>query len=507
MTFHAQVFRTFAILLGIVLLGVGIILGQIFPFFVHQAVNQSISTKIEGSAIFKDSTLTTKEQAVLQESLQSKFEEKDIRKEKESLWFFLFFVLLFIYLLSLFLGFQFFKKYAQPIEHLTDTAIELAKGNYHVRAYENNDNGMSKLTNSINILARNLQEISIMRETEKERLKTLIENMVSGLIMIDRNGNVNIVNRAFLTQLDMSHAAVKNRQFKQIGLPEKIEKFIDYLFLTEISHKEQIDIQRNLHNYSLVAYGAPVIGEHGRWLGIVVVIHDITELVKLEQIRKDFVANVSHELKTPITSIKGFSETLLYGAYKKEENLLSFLEIIYKESNRLQTLINDLLDLSKVEQEGYTMNVTRVKLYDAVISCLEMTNHLLEDKNMAIDLALNESIQVKGDYHRIIQIMMNLLTNAISYSGNHTTIHIKVAGNEKYGYFQIRDEGIGIRKEEQTRIFERFYRVDRARSRDSGGTGLGLAIVKHLVEAHHGYIEIESEVGKGTQFTVYIPIA
>ena len=506
MTFHTQIFRTFAVLLGIVMLGFGIILGQIFPFLVQQAVDTNIDTKLkEASAYMEEYELTAEEQALLKEALQAEFIERDIRKETESLWLFLFFVLLFVYLLSLLVGYKFCKKFTQPVEHVTETAMELARGHYHVRAYENSDLGMSKLTNSINILARNLQEISIIRETEQERLKTLIENMVSGLIMIDRDGKVTIVNRSFLAQFDMLAGDVTNKQFKSIGLPDKIEKFIDHLFLTETSHKQQINIQRSPHNYSVVAYGAPVIGEHGKWLGIVVVIHDITEIVKLEQIRKDFVANVSHELKTPITSIKGFAETLLLGAYKKEENLLSFLEIIYKESNRLQMLINDLLDLSKIEQEGYTMNITKVRLYDVVVSCLEMTNHLLEEKEMEVDLHVDETIFVKGDYHRIIQIMMNLLTNAISYSGNQTTIHISVGQKGLYGYLQIRDEGIGIKPEEQERIFERFYRVDRARSRESGGTGLGLAIVKHLVETHHGYIELESEVGKGTQFTVYIP--
>ena len=188
--------------------------------------------------------------------------------------------------------------------------------------------------------------------------------------MIDRNGLVTIVNRSFLEQLQISFENVDGKLFRKIGLPDKIEAFIDKLFLTESSYREQIQIKRNLHTYYMDAYGAPVIGEHGRWLGIVVVMHDITELVKLEQVRKDFVANVSHELKTPVTSIKGFSETLLYGAYKNEETLLSFLEIIHKESNRLQMLITDLLDLSKVEQVGYEVNLHKVKLNDVLNRCI-----------------------------------------------------------------------------------------------------------------------------------------
>ncbi|WP_411747801.1 sensor histidine kinase, partial [Psychrobacillus psychrotolerans] len=238
----------------------------------------------------------------------------------------------------------------------------------------------------------------------------------------------------------------------------------------------------------------------------VIVMHEVTELVKLEQVRKDFVANVSHELKTPVTSIKGFSETLLYGAYKNEETLLSFLEIIHKESNRLQMLINDLLDLSKVEQVGYEVDLQKVNLLDVVARSKEMTSHIVEEKNMRLEIISEEPVFVLGDLNRLIQITMNLLMNALTYSPEDKTVTITISQTKKCGVIRIQDEGIGIAKEEINRVFERFYRVDRARSRNSGGTGLGLAIVKHLVEAHHGLLEVDSEVGKGTVFTVSIPL-
>ncbi|WP_144510945.1 two-component system histidine kinase PnpS [Bacillus sp. FJAT-22090] len=505
--FQSKILRTYSIIIGFILAGLGLVLGQLFPIFVNHSSTVLIDSKVNQVSTFLDTTeLSKKEQLNITKMLSSTFHHKEMANEQNSIWLFLFFLLLITFFIALFIGANIFRKYAQPIEHLTETAMELARGNYRIRAFEDDYSGMSKLSNSINILARNLQDISIMRETEKERLKTLIENMGSALVMIDRNGLVSIVNRSFLDHLQISFEAVDGKLFRQIGLPEKIEAFIDKLFLTEASNREQIKIKQNLHTYYMDAYGAPVIGEHGRWLGIVVVMHDITELVKLEQVRKDFVANVSHELKTPVTSIKGFSETLLYGAYKNEETLLSFLEIIHKESNRLQTLINDLLDLSKVEQVGYEMNIRKVHLNDILNRSVEMTTHLLEEKEMELALTIDSSVEVLGDANRLMQIMMNLLTNAITYSSDHTTVHISVFKDEKYGIFQIQDEGIGISKKEVTRIFERFYRVDRARSRNSGGTGLGLAIVKHLVEAHHGRIEVKSEVGRGTCFIVYIPL-
>lgn len=505
-SFHSKLFRTYSIMIGLILACLGLVLGQLFPIFVKNSSEKMIETKIdEVSNDISSTGITLGEQREISAIVDASFSHTDLI-ESQSLWLFIIVIMIITFLVSLVLGTSIFKKYAQPIEHLTETAMELARGNYRIRAFEDEFSGMSELSNSINILARNLHDISVMRETEKERLKTLIENMGSALIMIDRNGYVTIVNRSFLKQLTIALEDVDGKLFKKIGLPKKIETFIDQLFMTEVSSREQISIEKNLHTYYMDAYGAPVIGEHGKWLGIVVVMHDITELVKLEQVRKDFVANVSHELKTPVTSIKGFSETLLYGAYKNEETLLSFLEIIHKESNRLQMLINDLLDLSKVEQVGYEVKLQKVNLLEIVERSKEMTSHIVEEKNMLIETIYEEPVYVLGDSNRLIQITMNLLMNALTYSPEEKTVTIFIDQNEKCGILRIQDQGIGIAKEEINRVFERFYRVDRARSRNSGGTGLGLAIVKHLVEAHHGLLEVESEVGKGTVFTISIPL-
>lgn len=193
-------------------------------------------------------------------------------------------------------------------------------------------------------------------------------------------------------------------------------------------------------------YGAPVVGEHGRWLGVVIVMHDISELIRLEQIRKDFVANVSHELRTPITSIKGFSETLLDGAFKDEKMLLSFLDIIHQESNRLQMLIQDLLELSKIEQHGFSVNLMPTSLQEVLIRSVELTSPRLDEKNMQFDVDIVRDVTVMGDFNRLIQIFTNLIANSITYSPENTTVTLRIKENEEYGIVEVEDQGMGIEK-------------------------------------------------------------
>ena len=288
-------------------------------------------------------------------------------------------------------------------------------------------------------------------------------------------------------------------------MPNELEEFVDYVFMTEESYRKQIQLSFDHQTHHVEVYGAPVIGEHGHWLGVVIVMHDITELKKLEQVRKDFVANVSHELRTPITSIKGFSETLLDGAYKEEDTLLAFLEIMNKESNRIQMLVNELLELSKLEKHGFQLDVLPTKLNDLVKQAGELSSQKLEEKRMKLHIEASTEVIVLGDANRLMQVIVNLLFNAINYSPEGTTVTLALSETDKYGVLEVRDEGIGLAKEEIPRVFERFYRVDRARSRNSGGTGLGLAIVKHLIEIHHGKIQVESEVGVGTTMRVLLP--
>lgn len=422
------------------------------------------------------------------------------------IWLILFLAFAVALLFSAIVGSRIIEVNIKPIENATETAMELVKGNYRARASESNAQGSVELSRTINILARNLQEITAVRVTEQERLKTLIENMGSALIMIDRQGAVSLVNKPFLEEFELSTENTLGKFYKEIHVPYELEDFIENVFMTETHSRAQIEFMSGLKLKNLNVYGAPVIGEHQRWLGIVIVFHDITELKRLEQIRKDFVANVSHELRTPVTSIKGFSETLLDGAYKDTDTLLSFLEIVHTESNRLEMLINDLLDLSNVEQSGFEVKAQPTDMQAVIKRAVEMIQPKINEKSIGLKLE-TKPVTVFGDANRLIQVIMNLLINAVTYSGNNTEITIRLFIKENQAVIQVEDQGIGIASSEIGRLFERFYRVDRARSRNSGGTGLGLSIVKHLIEAHHGKVEVDSRVGIGTTFTIFLPLA
>lgn len=473
-----RLFLIFILLTGSILAVLGIVVGQLFMFYL-----ENYFEKID---------------------LQLEISQMDYIKSQLRFVIVIFFTIAFV--LISYVEYKIITNMLEPIDNMTETARELTKGNYRARAYASGPTTIVELRNSINILARNLQDIEKMREIEEERLNTLIENMGSALIMIDREGNISIVNGKFLDGFNLTLDEVRGRNFLTLGLPSEVERFIDHVFLTELPYRKQIEIIMDDEILYKQVYGAPVVGEHGRWLGIVIVMHDISELIRLEQIRKDFVANVSHELRTPITSIKGFSETLLDGAIKDEKMLKSFLEIIYQESNRLQMLIQDLLELSKIERRGYSVQLVPTSLQDVLIRAVEVTSPRLDEKNMQFNVDFMRDVKVMGDANRLIQIFTNLIANAITYSPENTTITLRISEDAQYGIVEVEDQGFGIEKSEVARIFERFYRVDKARSRNSGGTGLGLAIVKHLVEAHNGKIQVDSEIGKGTRMKLYIPI-
>jgi two-component system phosphate regulon sensor histidine kinase PhoR len=407
------------------------------------------------------------------------------------------------FVVILLLGVRITSQYTRPIESATKVAMELAKGNYKARTFEEHIDETGMLSQSINVLARNLQDMTKAQEMQQDRLRTLIESMGSGLILIDGRGYVNLINRSYKETFHADPSEYLYRLYYEAVEHKEVIQLIEEIFMTEVSVRKQLVLPLKIERRHFEVYGAPIIGINDEWKGIVLVFHDITELKKLEQMRKDFVANVSHELKTPITSIKGFSETLLDGAMNDKDTLEYFLSIILKESDRLQSLIEDLLDLSKIEKQGFRLNPD----YFDVNEVLEEIMIILEGKarEKEIDLKLikpEKELILFADTSRIKQVFINLINNAIAYTPPGGEVRVEVKDIGKDIEFYVTDTGIGMEKEEIPRIFERFYRVDKARSRNSGGTGLGLAIVKHIVEAHHGEISVKSKLNKGTMFKV-----
>jgi two-component system, OmpR family, phosphate regulon sensor histidine kinase PhoR len=427
----------------------------------------------------------------------------ELNKAYSQIWWILSISLGIALIVIIFLGIQITSRYTRPIEAATNVAIELSKGNYRARTPVDHMDAAGMLNSSINILARNLQEMVNAQEIQQDRLSVLIENIGAGLILIDSRGYINLINKGYkeIFKVEPSHYLFK--LYYEVIEHQEVSRLVEEIFKTEQKITKQMHLPLSIERKYFDVYGVPIIGTDNVWKGVLLVFHDITELKKLEQMRKDFVANVSHELKTPITSIKGFSETLLDGAMNDKEALKIFLRIILKESDRLQSLIQDLLELSKIEQQGFKLNIQEFDLMLILREIKTMLGQKAEEKNIKLCLIEeNEKAIIQGDLQRLKQVFINLIGNAISYTPVDGNVTVTVEEISKKILVKVSDTGIGIEKEEIPRIFERFYRIDRDRSRNSGGTGLGLAIVKHLIEAHHGTIEVTSEVGHGSEFTI-----
>ncbi len=402
--------------------------------------------------------------------------------------------------------YQLIKKFAIPIESAVKAALELTRGNYRARSYVGRNNETGILSHSINIVARNLQEMKIAHEIQKDRLSTLIENMGSALLLIDGKGFVSMINHAYMDLFKVDEEDYLSELYYKVIKYEEINTIIEEIFMAEQKLKKQIVLTIGIERKNFEVYGAPIMGPKDEWKGILLVFHDITELKKLESVRKQFVANVSHELNTPVTSIKGFSETLLDGAMHDPQALEHFLSIILKESDRLQALIKELLELSKVEQQDFQLDLQEIDIIPVLTDTYTMLEKKASKKHIDFELQeFSKPVICEADAFRLKQVCINLVNNAISYTPPNGKVRIIANEDSDKVYIAIEDTGIGIEEKEFPRIFERFYRVDKDRSRESGGTGLGLAIAKHIVEAHNGEITIQSQKNVGTTFTIILP--
>jgi two-component system phosphate regulon sensor histidine kinase PhoR len=427
----------------------------------------------------------------------------ELRNAYSQIWWILSISLMMVLIVFIYLGYRITARYTKPIEAATNVAIELAKGNYRARIERNELNETSMLSTSINVLAQNLQEMSKAQEIQQDRLSALIENMGAGLLLMDSRGFINLINKGYIDIFHVKSSNYLDKLYYEVIEQEEICNIIADVFRTEQKIRKHLLLPLGIERRYFDVYGIPIIGINNVWKGVLLVFHDITEIKKLEVMRKDFVANVSHELKTPVTSIKGFSETLLDGAMNNQDTLEAFLSIIYKESERMQSLIQDLLDFSKIEQQEFKLNIQDFDLYELINEVITMLDKKAKSKDIRLELQFQrEELYIQGDHDRLKQVFINLISNAILYTPPRGYVIVSLFDYDKTVKIHVKDTGVGIKKEEIPRIFERFYRVDRARSRDSGGTGLGLAIVKHLVEAHHGNITVRSTLGEGSEFII-----
>lgn len=393
------------------------------------------------------------------------------------------------------------RTYIRPINEVTYATNLLAEGYYHVRVPESNVKETRELFVTTNELARRLQRLNHKQKLQSNRLKTTVENIPSSILMIDKYGEIVVANKSFYNVFTPEKAVEHKSYVDFVDLT--LQKLITEAFKVEKPIYDQIELTIDqVHQKYFDTSCVPILSKTKKNLyGMVIVLHDITNLKKLENLRREFVANVSHELKTPITSIKGFAETLLDGAKNDEQTLNEFLKIISKESDRIETLVFDLLDLSHVEQQ--TEIVTEyVSLSEIAESTIKNMQNIAEEKQITIVNEIKPDIVIDANKDKVSQVALNLLSNAVSYSKASSEVIVRVYKDANKRIMEVQDFGIGISAEDQQHIFERFYRVDKARSRDSGGTGLGLSITKHIMEAHSGRINVFSRPNEGSTFRV-----
>lgn len=394
----------------------------------------------------------------------------------------------------------------RPIEEIIKVTREVTGKNYNKRIGINPKGELGQLANAINFMIESLEQQMNTLKENKQRLQGIINNLFSGILLVSDTGRIVLANEASTHLLGCSLENLHGSSYQEIGKNTGLTPLIERCFECGENVRDEIHLyypEEKIIDVNLASYK----NDAGEIKGVIVLLHDITSIRRLEKLRSEFVTNVSHELKTPITSIKGFTETLLDGAVEDPEVSRHFLTIINEESDRLYRLISDILDLSRVEQKKMPLKIEEINFTKLIKETASILREEARDKGIAIIMPpMDNPIIFEGDSDRIHQILLNLVSNGINNTFENGEVIINVRETEnKEIELQVSDTGTGIAKEHIPRIFERFYRVDKARSRESGGTGLGLAIVKHLVESHNGLIAVESQEGIGTTFTILLP--
>ena len=392
------------------------------------------------------------------------------------------------------------KVITKPLSNIVDNAGKFGDDNEIKYLEEGKKNTADKFSKTINSMTEELRQNLDNVNKQKNQTEAILLHIKDGIISVDLNGNVTYINPAAINFFDLTQDDnTFDKIFKKIGIDVNLEKIV---YLDDLTSSEQkVFINEKYINI----FFAPVKDLKKIPNGIIILLQDITEHVKLDNMRKEFVADVSHELKTPITSILGYTETLLEGDYDKETQV-KFLNVIESESHRMAKLVSDLLTLSRYDNNKNKTEITDIDLGDLTKKCLEKLKVEIEKKQHKIECFVTAEVPlVKVDKYGIERVILNILTNAIKYTPENGNIKIYVGFVYNDAYIKVIDNGIGIPEKDLPRVFERFYRVEKARAREMGGTGLGLAIAKEIIEQNNGSINIKSVQGKGTEVVIRIP--
>jgi two-component system, OmpR family, phosphate regulon sensor histidine kinase PhoR len=403
-----------------------------------------------------------------------------------------------VVLLSLFLSYLISHLSSRNLREMAATASRIGRGELGTRVPVRSSDELGELANVLNDMARRIEGQMERISSEKNRLDAILVGMGEGVMVTDADAVVTLVNPAFC-DLFGTGAGVQGRQVLEISRHPDLFAACREVLSERRERRQEITLTAGK---TTLVHWVPLL-ENGTLRGAVAVFHDISALKRVEQIRRDFVANVSHELRTPVTVIKGYAETLLSGALASDPaRSAHFLGIIDKHAQRLSTLIGDLLALSELESGEIVMQPEPVQLERAVQQALQLLELKSEEKGVTVkSQGLQNLPEVSADRSRLDQVLINLLDNAIKYSREGGTVTVSAVDEGGMVRVSVRDTGIGIPQKDLPRLFERFYRVDEARSRERGGTGLGLSIVKHIVQAHGGAVLVQSTPGEGAEFS------
>lgn len=432
---------------------------------------------------------------------------EDLKEINRKIFKYIFISIMAGLLVALLLGFRYVNTVTEPIKQLTMATKKISEGNYGQKVYFRTDDELGVLAETFNSMSKELHDTIEELQESNTKMKAILKSMINGVIALDNSKEIMFINPTAEEMFELKEDDIKGKYILEAIRNNILDDLIQKLLNESVSAKEEIEIFEPNHRI-LNIYINPIrlTQNPNRAIGVLILIQDVTEIRKLERMRKDFVANVSHELRTPLTSIKGFIETLKDGAAENKEIRDKFLDIIDIESNRLTTLIQDLLLLSQIENKNNVSKEIDIKPNEAIGEVIDFLSEMARQKDIVIVNKVNNNLPIiKGNRGWFKQMIINLIDNGIKYTpnGGEVTVTGYSVGNSII--IKVKDTGIGISKKHISRLFERFYRVDKARSRKVGGTGLGLAIVKHIVLSFDGKIDIKSGINKGTEFTITIP--
>ena len=407
------------------------------------------------------------------------------------------------------LALLFVRRITRPLEQMKRGAERFAGGDFSQRLSISDNTEIGALAHTLNQMAEQLEERirTIMRQQQQE--KAVLTSMAGAALAVDSEEKLIVFNMAAERLLGAERDKVLGRHLLEAVRNLDIRKFLTDTLERQEPHQGEIVLMMEDEPRYLQASGSVLRDADERAIGALVVLNDVTRIRKLELLRKEFVANVSHELKTPITSIQGAAETLTGGAVEDPEAAQRFLAIIARHTKRLNAIIDDLLQLARIEQDDERGEIVTGPrpLAEVLRSAVETCAERAAKRRIAIALECDEGLRVIVEPRLLEQAVVNLLDNAVSYSDEGGPVRVEASAGSGEARIAVVDQGCGIPAKHHARLFERFYRVDKARSRELGGTGLGLAIVKHIAEAHGGRISVQSAPGQGSSFTIHLPLA